>query len=98
MTMNLHLLTDDHDTFAAADLDDLAAAWSEHHGGDFTTHNADEGIEWERIPDDRELTIWCNADGVPDEPHADGNAKVTKTAREWAAQQSKRGMLCSTEY
>lgn len=88
----MKVFTDDHDWFVAADLDDLRSVVDEHHG------NADvfPTGEWTEEDADKPLTIWCNADGRPDEPNGDGNAKVTRTMAEWA-ELNGRGMLCSTE-
>lgn len=86
----------DTDVLVAADVDDAWAALVEHNGG--TREDFDDGdMDMEEMPSDQLLTIWCNAAGEPDEPHVDGNAKVTKTAAEWAASQP-RGFLSSSEY
>lgn len=81
------------DTFVAKDLEDAWAVLLETHGG---ARDDFDGDMAEFAPD-ATLTVWCNAAGHPDEPHADGNSAITRTAAEWAAAEP-RGMLCSTEY
>jgi hypothetical protein len=89
---------DDTDTFVAADAEDAWAALVEALGGSREDYDDPPGEhEMEELPDDKQLTIWCDPDGHPHEPFGKGNAPVTKTAAEWAASEP-RGMLCSTEF
>jgi hypothetical protein len=52
--------------------------------------------DWERVPDDKELSFWCDPDGKIGE-HGAPNSLVKKPAREWAELHG-RGYLGSTEY
>lgn len=88
----LHVFTNDYEWVIAADVADAKATYHEHNGGD--PEDADE-YEWERCDPAATMTIWCDADGNPDEVDGDGNDRVTKTFAEWA--QRGRGYLATTE-
>jgi len=85
--------TNDHDTVVADDLVEVRSILERLAGCPVGF----EPSEWEECDEGESLTIWCNADGHPGEPHAPGNSKVTKTIGEWARQEGQ-GFLCSTEY
>jgi hypothetical protein len=92
---DLRVFSDDVEWYAAADAADLKVVWGERNGdpdGEYF-----EADSWDELPPGKELTVWCNADGMPDEPHGDGCERVTKTVGEWAAQLG-RGLIASTEY
>lgn len=79
---DLHLFTDDDGNTYAAR--DINHA-SELWVAD-TGQAAEDAGEWTTIPDDRVITV--DEDGV----------KVTKTAREWAAEMDAPGCCFSTNY
>lgn len=84
----------DCDFVVAHDLEDAWACLEEQTGEGF---RGDGGIEnWERLPGDRMLTIWCEADGDVAQVDEDGAEPVERTCAEWAARNG-RGFLCSTE-
>jgi hypothetical protein len=60
-------------------------------GGDRADYESDSVFE--QWPDDRPLTILCNAEGHPDE----SGEHVTRPCGEWAAREG-RGILCSRDY
>ncbi len=86
------VFTNDYEWVIARDVADAKAVWHEQTGGDL--EDADE-YEWDECPPESTMTVWCDADGDPAEPHEDGSNEVTKTFAEWAAR--GRGYLCTTE-
>jgi hypothetical protein len=87
----------DCDWVIAENVDDAWAVYVEHCGGKREDWSEGEGYVMEEVRGDAPLVIWCGPDGHPGETHVDGNAKVTKSAEQWAAQEP-RGFLCSTEF
>lgn len=90
--MTLHVFTDDADTVIATDIIDASIVWSEQMGGEPEDHE----VEWDQIPPDQEITIWCDSDGEPGDPGECGTEQLTKTAAQWAIDRG-RGFLCTTE-
>lgn len=90
MTEAMHCFTDNCDTCVAASIEDALTVMEEYGVTD------PDPEMWEQVEDAAEITIHCDADGVPAQPGDPGVAPVTKTAAEWAAAQG-RGFLCTTE-
>lgn len=84
----------DADHLVAEDVADALAVLVETYGGtaeDFAI------VRLEEVPADKRIEIWCNAEGVPDEPEGEGNQIVQRAAGEWATANG-RGLLCTNEY
>jgi hypothetical protein len=81
------------DTVVAASVEDAKAVWIAFTGA---TENSFDPENWEEIPNDRVIGIWCDADGKPTEIEGDGATLVRRTAAEWATSNG-RGFFCSTE-
>jgi hypothetical protein len=88
----LHVYANDYDMVVARNLDEAKRLWSETTGGIVPVDDED----WHQVADDYAFSIWCNAEGAPDEP-GDGAKLITLTAAEWAANMGA-GFLCSSEY
>lgn len=79
----LHLFTDDDgNTYAARDLVHAKELWTADTG-----QPAEDAGEWTSIPDETPLAVNTEDEG-----------KVTKTAREWAAEMTEPGCCLSTNY
>ena len=90
----LHVFEIGPDTVIAYDVDDAWTVWSEQSGEDRDDYETyDDPV---LLPDDKTLSIWCDADGIA-EPNGDGADTVERTCAEWIAREG-RGFLCSTEY
>ena len=89
--------TNDTDTVIADDIEDAWVVWCGHTGELREDYDAEDGWAWEEIPLDKELTIWCDWEGIPDTPDTDGVEEKTKTVAQWIESMG-RGFLCSTEY
>jgi hypothetical protein len=90
----MRVFTNDTDTVVAIKLEDVPDWLLEQYGGDVEDY---ETKDWEEVPPDRYITIWCDADGDPTEPEEDGATEIMRTAAEWAALRGA-GFLCSTDF
>lgn len=90
----LHVYGNDYEKVIAESPDDAIRVWAESVGENVLDDTAEE-LGFEQYPDDALHTIWCNADGDPDEIEGKHCTKVTKTFGEWAKR--GRGYLSTTE-
>ena len=86
----LHVFSNEVDMVVARNLAEAQRLWSEITCGDV------DADEWHMVADDYEFSIWCDENGVPDEP-GPLTRLFKRTAAEWAAKMGA-GFLCSSEY
>ncbi len=93
-TPPLYIYATECDWVCAFDKHDALNQWCKAIGETADGYDPDD---WERVPDDKSLSFWCDAEGNIAEPEETGNTPIKKTAREWV-EKCGRGYLGSTEY
>jgi hypothetical protein len=83
----LYVWTNSHDKVVAYDLADVQAVVEAQYGSTFEEEGWSQD-DWERLPDDRTITI-TNYD--------DNGGKLALTAKEWI-ERDGRCFLCSTDF
>lgn len=86
----LRVFTNDYEWVIARDATDAALACAAETGGDIGEER------WTACPDGAPFSLWINAAGEVDEPHAAGATRTTKPFSQWA--ERGRGYLATTEF